>query len=226
MTKERAMKLYGMEESSCTQKVLMVLAEKKYEAELVRVDILKCDDKLPEHLKLHPFGEVPVLEDDGFVLYESRAIMRYLDQRLPGPSLSPSDIMMRGLMEQWFSVEQSYLGEPVYDLVMSSSLYDAVLQSAAAVHYPPRPDVARVARAAAEVGRVLDVLDAVLAKQDYLLGSMFSLADINFMPTILYVVAAGRGELLAARTNTAAWWKRVSARPSWAKLGKVIGQNP
>jgi len=219
------MKIYGMEVSTCTQKVLMVLAEKEYDAELVQVNVLKGEDKLPEHLKRQPFGEVPVLEDDGFVLYESRAIIRYLDQRLPGRSLTPSDIRTRGLMEQWMSVEQSYFSEPVYDLVRSSSVYDMVWNSEAAMHFPPPPDKAKLAKATEEVGRVFDVLDRVLAQQDYLVGPMFSLADVTFMPYIPYLLAAGGGEILNARASTAAWWKRVSARPSWHKLGKVVGQN-
>jgi Glutathione S-transferase len=47
--------------------------------------------KSPEHLARHPFGRVPVLEHDGFHLYESQAILRYLDRVLPNPALTPAD---------------------------------------------------------------------------------------------------------------------------------------
>lgn len=64
-----------------------------------------------------------------------------------------------------------------------------------------------------------------LSRQDYLLGTGFSLADITFMPYIPYLLAAGKGELLSAWPSTAAWWNRASARSSWQKLGKVVGQS-
>ncbi|MEV0401053.1 glutathione S-transferase N-terminal domain-containing protein [Actinoallomurus sp. NPDC050550] len=132
------MRVYGSATSACTHKVLMVFAEKGHEAELVEVDVLRGQDKLPEHVARMPFGEIPVLDDDGFLLYESRAIIRYLDQRLPGPSLTPDDIRLRGLMEQWISVEQSYVSGPVWDLVRAGPVYDIIRRSPAVALFPPR----------------------------------------------------------------------------------------
>ena len=70
------MRLYGHPLSSCTRKVLVALAEKGEGAELVPIDLFRGEHKAPPHLARHPFGVVPVLDDDGWVLFESRAIIR------------------------------------------------------------------------------------------------------------------------------------------------------
>src|SRR3954451_8131968 len=102
------MKVYGHPMSTCTRKVLTTLAEKGHEAEFVMVDIMKGEHKLPAHIARQPFGVIPAIDDDGFVLYESRAIMRYLDEKLSGPRLAPPEPKDRAVMEQWISIEQSY----------------------------------------------------------------------------------------------------------------------
>src|SRR5690349_9913106 len=114
------MKLFGNPFSSCTRKALIVLAEKRADATLVSVDLLQGEHKGPAHLARHPFGVIPVLDDDGFVLFESRAILRYLDARLPGPSLTPSGLRDRARMDQWLSVDQSYVAPPIRSLVMQT----------------------------------------------------------------------------------------------------------
>ena len=70
------LKLYGSAMS--TSRVLVTILEKELPYELVRIDIAKGEQKSEEYLKMQPFGKVPVLEDDGFFMYESRAICRYL----------------------------------------------------------------------------------------------------------------------------------------------------
>src|SRR5262245_25798185 len=102
------MKLYGNPMSTCTRKVLTVLAEKGHKAEFVLVDFAKGEQKQPAHLARQPFGVVPAIDDNGFQLFESRAICRYLDETLPGTKLTPADAKGRAIMEQWISIEQSY----------------------------------------------------------------------------------------------------------------------
>src|SRR5271169_2565324 len=102
------MKLYGHPMSTCTRKVLTTLAEKGHEADFVIVDLMKGEHKQEAHVARQPFGRVPALDDGGFWLYESRAIVRYLDEKLAGPKLTPADIQDRASMEQWISVEYSY----------------------------------------------------------------------------------------------------------------------
>src|SRR6266446_3698539 len=66
----------------------------------------------PEHLARHPFGRVPVLEHDGFLLYETQAILRYLDRVLPNPALTPADPRRAARMDQVMNVNDWYLIHP------------------------------------------------------------------------------------------------------------------
>src|SRR6478672_8608708 len=74
--------------------------------------------KSPEHLARHPFGRVPVLEHDGFALYETQAILRYLDRVLPTPSLTPADPKRTARMDQAMNVNDWYLFQGVANVIV------------------------------------------------------------------------------------------------------------
>jgi len=205
------MKVYGHPASTCTRKVLCALAEKGVEAEFVKVDIMRGGQKQPEYLAIHPFGVVPALDDDGFVLFESRAILRYLDAKLGG--LGPTDIKDRAIMEQWLSVEQSYFSPPAMKAILE--VFFSPMKGTT-----PDPDV--VAKGKAEAAKALDVLEKALVGKEYLAGDMFSIAEISYAPYVQYLFDTGAGDIVTERPNVAAWWKRISERPSWQKaLGKA-----
>lgn len=98
------LKLYGMHQSTCTQRVLTTLAEKGIEYELIIVNLFAGEQKEPSYLEKQPFGKVPVLDDDGFLIYESRAICKYLARKYAekGTKLIPAegDLKAYGLFEQ------------------------------------------------------------------------------------------------------------------------------
>jgi glutathione S-transferase len=202
------MKVFGHPASTCTRKVLATLQEKGHEAEFVLVDLMKGEQKSPEHLARHPFGVVPVIDDDGFVLYESRAIIRYLDQKLPGASLTPTDAGDRARMEQWMAIEQSYF-TPAAMKIIRNQLFAPMMGQPV--------DTAAVEDGKVGVAKALDVASETL-KQGYFAPSGFSLADICWMPYVQYLFAAGAGSLITERPAVAAWWDRVSSRPSWKKV--------
>jgi glutathione S-transferase len=204
------MKVYGHPASTCVRKVLITLAEKGHEAEFVLVDIMKGEHKQPPYLARHPFGVIPALEDDdGFQLYESRAIIRYLDERLPGTSLTPKDIKDHARMEQLISIEQSYFSGGAFKIFWNLMFKKMMGQE---------PDTAVVEQGKAEVTRTLDIVEKDLANREFLAGNAFTLADITWMPYVAYVFGSGEGGLVTARPNFARWWERVSARPSWKKV--------
>jgi glutathione S-transferase len=203
------MKVYGHPGSTCTRKVLTTLAEKGQEAELVVVDIRKGEQKTPEHIARQPFGVVPAIEDNGFSMYESQAIIRYLDDKLPGISLQPKDLKERAQMNQFMSIEQSYLAAPAVRIAMQLLVGKMAGRE---------PDMAVVETAKSEAAKAIGVADQVLAGHEYLAGGSFSLADICWMPYVQYMVQAGVGALITDRPNVANWWQRVSARPSWKKV--------
>jgi glutathione S-transferase len=203
------MKVYGHPASTCTRKVLCALAEKGVDFEFIMVDIMKGEQKSPEYLARQPFGVVPVLEDDGFVLYESRAILRYLDAKLGG--LAPTDPKERGVMEQWISVEQSYFSPPAMK---------AILEVFFAPMKGTTPDQDVIAKGKADASKALDVLDRALAGKEWIAGS-FSIAEITYAPYIQYLFDTGAGDIVKERANVAAWWNRISERKSWQRaLGK------
>lgn len=87
------LKLHGFVVSTCSLRVATILKELNVPFELVAVDITKGAQKAPEHVKNQPFGQIPYIDDDGFILYESRAISRYIAAKyrsnVSGPALLP-----------------------------------------------------------------------------------------------------------------------------------------
>ncbi len=203
------MKLYGNPGSTCTRKVLATFAEKGVTPEFELIDLGKGDHKKPEFVARQPFGQVPVLDDNGFVLYESRAIIRYLDEVLPGASLTPKDPKGRATMEQWISIETSNFTPHAMGII-----YQLVFGPMRKVE----PDLAKVAASKEKLSICCDILEKQLAKGPHLLGDNFSLADICYMPYVQYLMPTSEADVITSRPNLAAWWKTVSERASWKKV--------
>src|SRR5580704_13637966 len=88
------LKIYGNPMSTCTRKVLMTLAETQAPFELAVIDLGKADHKGEANLRRQPFGRIPSIEDDGFEMFESRAICRYINEKVKG-NLVPADLKGR-----------------------------------------------------------------------------------------------------------------------------------
>jgi glutathione S-transferase len=200
------MKLYGHPGSTCTRKVLTVLAEKGVKPDFHVVELGKGEHKMPEHMARQPFGQVPALDDDGFKLYESRAMCRYIDETRPGTKLTPADPKARAIMEQFISIEYSHFSPPAMKIVYQK------------VFHPMRglpTDEAAVEEGKKGLDRVLPVLEKQLKDNAYLAGEAFSLADIMYMPYIEYLYAGKTADQIERNERVHAWWKNVSDRPSW-----------
>lgn len=198
------LKIYGNPMSTCTRKVLMTLAELGAPYDFVNIDFAKGEHKQEAHLRRQPFGRIPAIDDDGFELFESRAICRYLDETRSG-KLVPRDVKARAKMEQWISVETSELSGHAMKYI-----YNYVFKR------PQEPAVMEAAGKALEV--TCSVLDAQLAKTPYLVGPELSLADIGFMPYLEYAMGTPAKDILAKCPNAMAWWGRISERPTWRKV--------
>ena len=116
--------LYGFDGSTYVRTVRMLLAEKAASYELVPVNVLKGEPREPAHLARHPFGKVPVLDHDGFRVLETSAIAPYLDEVLPGPSLTPDNPKDRARMRMAMSFVDSY-GYGAYTRGWVTSLFGA-----------------------------------------------------------------------------------------------------
>jgi glutathione S-transferase len=196
-------KLFGHPLSTCTRKVLFTLHETQTPFELEVVDFAKGEHKQAPHTDRQPFGQVPALNDDGFALFESRAMARYIDAKAGHP-LSPSDLQGRALMEQWISVETSNFAPNAMKFVYQ--------------HIFKREQTPEVL-AAAEKGLDLacKVLSKNLAGKAFLLGDELTLADIAYAPYLEYGMTTPAKEIFGRHPEVVAWWNRVSERPAWLK---------
>lgn len=190
----------------------MVLEEKGIEYELVPVDLTKGDHKTPEHLARQPFGVIPALEDGDLMIFESRAICRYLASAYAdkGTELMGKDVKARALTENWIEVEANYFNGPTATIV-SERFFKPVF-------YKTPGDEAVATAKIAELSKVLDVYEARLAKNQYLAGDNFSLADICHLPYFQYALDCKVGEVLDSHPNVKAWWTKISSRPTWQKV--------
>lgn len=205
-------KVYGPHCASA-KRVLVCLVEKEIEFEVVPINVLKGEHKDPEYLKLQPFGNVPVIKDGDYTLYESRAIMRYYAEkyRSQGVELLGKTIEEKGLVEQWLEVEAHNFNPPAYNLIIH------VLFPSLLVGGTPDPKV--IEESEAKLVKVLNIYEERLSKSKYLAGDFFSLADISHLPFTDYIVNnMGKGYLIKERKNVSAWWDDISSRPSWNKI--------
>ena len=198
------LKIYGHPMSTCTRKVLMTLAEADAPYEMNVVDFAKGEHKQVPHMTRQPFGQLPAIDDEGFTLYESRAICRYLDEKNKG-KLVPTDPKVRAEMEQWISIETSnftpHAMKFVYHYTFKREQEAAVLEAATKA-----------------LDTALDVMEARLAKSPYLAGNELTLADVCFMPYIEYTMMSPVKDMMAKRPHVNAWWNKISERPTWRKV--------
>ncbi|KAJ7118262.1 glutathione S-transferase [Mycena epipterygia] len=192
--------------------VAMVLAEKQIPFELIVIDMANKDHKTAEYLAKHPFGQVPMIDDDGFVLYESRAICRYLAEKYAaqGTPLIPTGLKEKALFEQAASVESANFF-PVVTKVGMESLWKQR-------HNLP-VDEAVLAQAVSELSTKLDVYETILAKQKFVGGNNFTLADIFHLYYTPLLAEAGIKIMTSEdRPNVTRWWNSISSRPTWVQL--------
>jgi glutathione S-transferase len=197
------LKIYGHPMSTCTRKVLMTCAETNTPHELAVLDFMKGEHKGEAHVARQPFGRMPALDDDGFQMWESRAISRYVNKKAGG-NLLPDDPKVMAKVEQWISVETSEFTPNAMKFI-----YQHVFKR----------DQPKEVLDAAEKG--LDVtcaaMDKQLAQTPFIAGSAFTLADVCFMPYIEYLMGSPAKEILAKYPNVMTWWNKIRERPSWQK---------
>ncbi|KAJ2924533.1 hypothetical protein H1R20_g12558, partial [Candolleomyces eurysporus] len=168
--------LYGYPRSTSTQRVAMTLHEKAVPFTFVLVDLVKGEHKAPGFLDKMPFGQVPYIDDDGFILYESRAIATYIAEKYAdqGTPLIPKDLKAKALFEQAASIEAFN-----YDPYASKAVFDKIFKP---VFTGIPADEALFESLVAELAKKLDVYDQILSKQKYLAGDQVTLADLSHLP--------------------------------------------
>jgi glutathione S-transferase len=164
--------------------------------------------KTPEHLALHPFGRVPVLVHNGFKLYETQAILRYLDRLLPQPSLTPTDVKRAARMDQAMNVNDWYLFHGVGNVIIFHRVIGPQVLGLA-------PDEEAIKAAMPKAHAVFDELANLLGEQPYFAGDTLSLADLLLAPAVDFFTMIPEWTVLGApHANLVAWMKRMQERPS------------
>jgi len=203
------LQVYGHPKSTAARLVALICKEKEIPYEVVLVDHFKGQNKLPEHLKHQPFGQTPYIIDDDFVLYESRAIARYLIRKYPKQGtagLVPTELQQESLFEQAAQTEVFHFNPNSTPLI-----WEKVIKKMKGLE----PDTNKVDECLKKLDACLDAYEIILSDQKYLAGENLTLADLQHLPNGTMLFAGGLGEVLLKRPNVARWWKEISSRPSW-----------
>jgi glutathione S-transferase len=195
------MKLYNVAYSGNSYKVRLLLAQLGIPCEIVEVDILKSESRTAEFLKINPNGRTPVLDDNGFILAESNAILAYLAK---GTKFLPEDREKFARIFQWMFFEQ-YSHEPY---IATSRFW---LQ-----HKPDSPEKSALLASKRDGGwAALKVMEDHLSKNNFFVGD-YSIADIALFA---YTHVAHEGGFpLNVFPRIRAWVERVRAQPGFVAM--------
>ncbi len=199
--------LHGYQYSVYSWIARLALAEKGVDCEWIEVNPFAPD--VPDsYLALHPFKRVPALVHDGFEIYETGAITRYVDQAFAGPALQPTDPRHRARCSQFISIIDSYVYWPFVRQVFSHGVFRPRLG---------RPsDATEVQNGLATAQNVLAALERLVADARFLCGEEISLADIHLAPMIGYFALAEEGAaMLKTHHKLSHWWATMSVRQTY-----------
>jgi len=198
--------VYGAAGSTYVWSARLALAEKGVAHELVEVGF--DEHRQEPHLARHPFAKVPAFEHDGFALYETQAILRYIDEGFPVAPLQPTDLHQFARMSQIMGIVDAYL----WPSVVGGILFNRILAPRFGLPVDENAVVAALPRARlclAEIARLM-------GDQPYLVGERVSLADLMVIPLLYYFGRLPEGEAaLAEQPSLLPWMRRMEERQSF-----------
>jgi len=201
------MKLYFHPMSGNSRRVLLVAAHLDVPLERIVVDLTKSEQREAPHLMRNPNGRVPVLDDDGFLLWESRAIMQYLAEKTPKQTLLPLDVRGRAEVSRWLFWCAAHMA-PANTILVFENFVKAVTGRGPA-------DPAEVARGEALVAQYAPILDAHLAGKTWVAEDRLTLADFSLASSF---TLAGPARLpIGDYANLRAWLGRVQELEAWKR---------
>lgn len=196
--------LLGDTRSTYTRTARMGLAEKG-----VACTLQTCGPHSPEVLAVSPFGRIPVFRDGDFGLYETSAILRYVEESFAGPSLLPASIAERARCEQWVSAINAYF----YDTMVRRYVLQVLFPRGAG----GQPDRGVIDAALKEMPGQIAALDRACERSDFLAGASVSMADLFVAPILAYVERMPEGTaLLAGAPHLMRSQARVRERASYS----------
>jgi glutathione S-transferase len=199
------LRLYDYPQCPFCRKARVALAEKGLKYERVFVDLRKREQKKEEFLKLNPYGKVPVLVDNGTVMYESSVINEYLDENYPDPPLMPSSPADRARVRILVDFCESHFHPSWFNIYLQMTF-----------KAEDKRDKELVEGSKEELKEHLRRINEVLEGQEYL-GGGYSLADIAFTPRVA-IFDSLNIQIPPEFQNVTAWIERIKARPSYQAL--------
>lgn len=201
------MRLYHHPYSFNARRAVMTALHLRSPAELVYVDLQNGEQRQPKFLALNPNHKVPVLEDDGFILWESCAIMQYLAEKTPRQTVYPAETRARADVNRWLFWSSQHFS-PAIGILNWERVVKGMLGLGAA-------DPAEVQRGEALVREYGAVLDAHLSGREWISGEALSLADFAIAAPLAATVPAKLPvEHLA---NLRRWFDRMQSLEVWKK---------
>lgn len=194
--------VWGRINSINVQKVLWTLAELGVPYRRIDAGMKFGVNDTPEYKAMNPTGLVPTIDDDGYVLWESNAIVRYLAARHAPGTLYPDDLHARFQAERWMDWQA---------IAFTAAITPVFL---GLIRTPPeKRDAAAIEAARVKTEACLAVLDAQLAARPYLNGDAFTVADIPVGAGVnrWYKLPIER----ASRPNVERWLERLKDRPGF-----------
>lgn len=200
-------RLFGADYSVYVRIVRLVLAEKGIDYDLVPVDVFAEGGPPPGYLDRHPFRRIPAFEHEGFRLYETGAIARYIDEAFPGIRLQPLEPRERARCNQLISIADNY----AYPILVWGIYVERVSKPAKGAI----ADEAAIAAALAKARTCLQAISEIMGTAPWLAGESMSLADFYAAPIFDYFLMAPEGQdIFRDHENLAAWWSCISRRRS------------
>ena len=199
--------VYGPAGSTYVWSARLALAEKGVTHELVDVPFGKHREE--PHLSRQPFAKVPAFEHDGFALYETQAIVRYVDERFAGTPLQPEDVHDWSVMNQIIGIVDAYAWPAIAGAILSNRILVPRFLGGNA-------DEAVIEAALPRARLCLAEIDRLMAEHRFLAADFVSLADLMVVPLLYYFerVPDGRGPM-ADHPKLQNWLRQMETRQSF-----------
>jgi glutathione S-transferase len=193
------LKLHHHPFSTFSRRVRIALLEKNIPCELVEVDMMARAHRGPAYLALNPYGRVPTLEEEGFVLYESTAILEYLEATHPTPPLVPADARGRAHVAMHMKLCDIQMARQTGTIIFPKRFLPK-----------DRWDEAAMAQAKKEIEKHLEIVDSQLKGRECLVGNSYSLVEVCYTPFVEFLPLME----ITPPPAVAAWVRRMLDRPS------------
>ncbi|WP_298959897.1 glutathione S-transferase family protein [uncultured Roseibium sp.] len=206
--------LLGADYSVYVRSARLALEEKGVSYDLTPIDIFAPEGPSSAYQTLHPFGKIPLLKHGDFHLYETPAILRYVDEAFGGPALQPATSKLRARMAQIQSILDAY--------AYRTLVWDIYVERVVKTREGAPADEVRIASALGPARTVLAALETLFEGDPFLLGDLPSLADCHAAPMLSLFEIAEEGELLLKGTpRLAAWLSLFKSRASFQATAPV-----